>query len=158
MAAANLSDPAAMNLAAASGLTKWPPCRRLQIQIPINLLIIKIALINLMLIDNHLHNFKPNVSYYEFMKLGIFTSSFHNCISDITQSLYLSTVIICCVVKLSLLKLPKSLTPHSSKDICTTYELIKLCNLPALFPNLVSDNTQKSELSLIRHCSTKLKK
>ena len=37
------------------------------------------------------------------------------------------------------------------------YELIKLGSLPALFPGLVSDNTQKSELSLIRHCSTKLK-
>ena len=48
------------------------------------------------------------------------------------------------------------LTPHSSTDRCP-YELIKLGNLPSLFPNLVSDNTQKSELSLIRHCSNKLK-
>ena len=47
-------------------------------------------------------------------------------------------------------------TPHSSTDR-PPYELIKLGNLPNLFPNLVSDTTQKSELSLIRHCSTKLK-
>ena len=48
------------------------------------------------------------------------------------------------------------LTPHSSTDRCP-YELIKLGGLPVIFPGLVSDNNQKQELSLIRHCSTKLK-
>ena len=51
-----LSDPAAMNLAAASGLIKWPPCRRLQIQIPINLLIIKGTLKN------------PGINFHENLK------------------------------------------------------------------------------------------
>ena len=49
------------------------------------------------------------------------------------------------------------LTPHSSTDRCP-YELIKLGNLPSLFPSLVSDITQKSELTVTRHCANKLKK
>ena len=64
------------SLADARGVTKWPPSRDLPM--PVNLLIIKIALmdINLMLINNYLHNFTPHVCFYEFMKLGIITSSF----------------------------------------------------------------------------------
>ena len=49
------------------------------------------------------------------------------------------------------------LTPHSSTDRCP-FELIKLGNLPSLFPNLTSDTTQKSELTVTRHCANKLKK
>merc|ERR1711951_93086 len=49
------------------------------------------------------------------------------------------------------------LTPHSSTDRCP-YELIKLGSLPSLFPSLVSDTTQKSELTVTRHCTNKLKK
>ena len=48
------------------------------------------------------------------------------------------------------------LTPHSSTDRCP-YELIKLGSLPSLFPSLVSDTTQKSELTVTRHCTNKLK-
>ena len=48
------------------------------------------------------------------------------------------------------------LTPHSSTDRCP-YELIKLGNLPSLFPNLISDNLQKSESTVIRHSANKLK-
>ena len=90
------------------------------------------------------------------MKLGIFTSSFQNYISDTTQTLYLLTVIIYCAVKLYLLKLPKSLTPHSSKDVCTTCELINLI-LSELFSGFISDIMQKYKSLLIRHCSIKLK-
>ena len=49
------------------------------------------------------------------------------------------------------------LTPHSSTDRCP-FELIKLGNLPSLFPSLTSDTTQKSELTVTRHCAHKLKK
>ena len=48
------------------------------------------------------------------------------------------------------------LTPHSSTDRCP-YELIKLGSLPSLFPSLISDTTQKSELTVTRHCTNKLK-
>ena len=36
--------------------------------------------------------------------------------------------------------------------------MIKLGSLPSLFPSLVSDITQKSELTVTRHCANKLKK
>ena len=49
------------------------------------------------------------------------------------------------------------LTPHSSTDRCP-FELIKLGNLPSLFPSLTSDTTQKSELTVTRHCANRLKK
>ena len=49
------------------------------------------------------------------------------------------------------------LTPHSSTDRCP-FELIKLGNLPSLFPKLTSDTTQKSELTVTRHCANRLKK
>ena len=62
--------------------------------------------------------------------------------------LYVSLAYICRV---------HGLTPHSSTDRCP-YELIKLGNLPSLFPSLVSDTTQKSELTVTRHCAHKLKK
>ena len=52
-------------------------------------------------------------------------------------------------------KLPKSLTPHSSKDVYTTCELINL-NLPVLFPGLISDIMQKFMPLLNRHCSIHL--
>ena len=60
-------------LAAASVFTKWPTRR--DSSVPVGLLIIKIALmdINLMLIDIYLHNFTPHRCSYELMKLGIFT-------------------------------------------------------------------------------------
>ena len=62
--------------------------------------------------------------------------------------LYVSLAYICKV---------HGLTPHSSTDRCP-YELIKLGSLPSLFPSLVSDITQKSELTVTRHCANKLKK
>ena len=62
--------------------------------------------------------------------------------------LYVSLAYICFV---------HGLTPHSSTDRCP-FELIKLGNLPSLFPSLVSDITQKSELTVTRHCANKLKK
>ena len=49
------------------------------------------------------------------------------------------------------------LTPHSSTDRCP-FELIKLGSLPSLFPKLTSDITQKSELTVTRHCANRLKK
>ena len=49
------------------------------------------------------------------------------------------------------------LTPHSSTDRCP-FELIKLGSLPSLFPKLTSDITQKSELTVTRHCANKLKR
>ena len=49
------------------------------------------------------------------------------------------------------------LTPHSSTDQCP-YELIKLGSLPSLFPKLTSGVTQKSELTVTKHCASKLKK
>ncbi|MEL7079717.1 MAG: hypothetical protein AAGM46_28175, partial [Cyanobacteria bacterium J06582_2] len=49
------------------------------------------------------------------------------------------------------------LTPHSSTDRCP-YELIKLGGIPSLFPSLKSDCTQKSELTVTRHCAGNLKK
>ena len=48
------------------------------------------------------------------------------------------------------------LTPHSSTDRCP-YELIKKGNLPSLFPNLVSDISKKSELTVTRHCTANLR-
>ena len=68
-------------------------------------------------------------------------------VSSKAIDLYTSLAFICKV---------HGLTPHSSTDRCP-YELIKLGNLPSLFPNLISDNTQKSELTVIRHCTNKLK-
>ena len=68
-------------------------------------------------------------------------------VKDKLIDLYTSLAFICKV---------HGLTPHSSTDRCP-YELIKLGGLPVIFPGLVSDNNQKQELSLIRHCSTKLK-
>ena len=62
--------------------------------------------------------------------------------------LYVSLAYICKV---------HGLTPHSSTDRCP-FELIKLGSLPSLFPSLVSDITQKSELTVTRHCANKLKK
>ncbi|MCP4254438.1 MAG: DDE-type integrase/transposase/recombinase [Candidatus Scalindua sp.] len=61
--------------------------------------------------------------------------------------LYVSLAYICKV---------HGLTPHSSTDRCP-YELIKLSNLPSLFPSLISDITQKSELTVTRHCASKLR-
>ena len=49
------------------------------------------------------------------------------------------------------------LTPHTSTDRCP-FELIKMGGLPSLFPGLTSDTTQKSELTVTRHCAGKLKK
>ena len=48
------------------------------------------------------------------------------------------------------------LTPHTSTDRCP-FELIKLGNLPSLFPMLTSDTAQKAELTVTRHCAAKLK-
>ena len=84
-------------LADASEFTKWPT----RMSVPVGLLIIKIALmdINLMLVDIYLHNFTPQVCFYESMKLGILLF-FQSYISDITQTLYLLTVIRHCAVEL----------------------------------------------------------
>ena len=49
------------------------------------------------------------------------------------------------------------LTPHSSTDRCP-FELIKLGSLPSLFPKLTAGVTEKSELTVTRHCASKLKK
>ena len=49
------------------------------------------------------------------------------------------------------------LTPHSSTDRCP-YELIKLGNLPSLFPKLTSGINEKSELTVTRHCANNLKR
>ena len=49
------------------------------------------------------------------------------------------------------------LTPHSSTDRCP-FELIKLGNLPPLFPSLVHDINKTSELTVTRHCADKLRK
>ena len=49
------------------------------------------------------------------------------------------------------------LTPHSSTDRCP-FELIKLGSLPSLFPKLTSGMTEKSELTVTRHCANRLKK
>ena len=49
------------------------------------------------------------------------------------------------------------LTPHSSTDRCP-YELIKLGSLPSLFPKLTAGVTDKSELTVTRHCASRLKK
>ena len=49
------------------------------------------------------------------------------------------------------------LTPHSSTDRCP-FEMIKLGNLPSLFPKLTSGITEKSELTVTRHCANKLKR
>ena len=68
-------------------------------------------------------------------------------VSSKAIDLYTSLAFICKV---------HGLTPHSSTDRCP-YELVKLGNLPSLFPNLVSDNSQKSEITVIRHCTNKLK-
>ena len=38
------------------------------------------------------------------------------------------------------------------------FELIKLGSLPSLFPSLISDISQKSELTVTRHCADKLRK
>ena len=62
--------------------------------------------------------------------------------------LYTSLALICKI---------HGLTPHSSTDRCP-YELIKVGGLPDLFPGLVSDNSQKQELTLTRHCSNNMKK
>jgi hypothetical protein len=48
------------------------------------------------------------------------------------------------------------LTPHSSTDRCP-FELIKKGNLPSLFPCLTSDVSKQSELTVIRHCTAKLR-
>ena len=48
------------------------------------------------------------------------------------------------------------LTPHSSTDRCP-YELIKKGNLPSLFPNLTSDISKQSELTVTRHSTAKLR-
>ena len=48
------------------------------------------------------------------------------------------------------------LTPHSSTDRCP-FELIKKGNLPSLFPHLTSDVSKKSELTVVRQCSDKLR-
>ena len=69
-------------------------------------------------------------------------------VSNKLIDLYTSLALICKI---------HGLTPHSSTDRCP-YELIKVGGLPDLFPGLVSDNSQKQELTLNRHCSTKLKK
>ena len=49
------------------------------------------------------------------------------------------------------------LTPHSSTDRCP-FELIKLGNLPPLFPSLVQDINKTSELTVTRHCTDKLRR
>ena len=49
------------------------------------------------------------------------------------------------------------LTPHSSTDRCP-FELIKLGNLPPLFPSLVQDINKNSELTVTRHSADKLRK
>ena len=69
-------------------------------------------------------------------------------VSSIPIDLYVSLAQICKV---------HGLTPHSSTDRCP-YELIKLGSLPSLFPKLTSGITQKSELTVTRHCAHKLKK
>ena len=94
------------------------------------------------------------MSYHEFIKLGKFTSMFHNCISDFVQSLCLLTVIIHYVIKLSLLKFPKCLTPLS-KDVYTIREFMNL-NFTDLFPGLISDIMQNFMPWLIRYCSFQL--
>lgn len=48
------------------------------------------------------------------------------------------------------------LTPHSSTDRMP-YELIKKGNVPSLFPNLLSDVSKQSELTVTRHCTAKLR-
>ena len=63
-------------------------------------------------------------------------------------------MIINCVFKLSLLKLPKCLTPLS-KVVCITCELINL-NLTDLFPGLISDIMQNFMPWLTRHSSFQL--
>ena len=69
-------------------------------------------------------------------------------VSSKAIDLYVSLAYICKV---------HGLTPHSSTDRCP-YELIKLGSLPSLFPSLVSDISQKSELTVTRHCTGKLRK
>ena len=69
-------------------------------------------------------------------------------VSNKLIDLYTSLALICKI---------HGLTPHSSTDRCP-YELIKVGGLPDLFPGLVSDSSQKQELTLNRHCSNKLKK
>ena len=48
------------------------------------------------------------------------------------------------------------LTPHSSTDRCP-FELIKLGNLPPLFPSLIKDVNKSSELTITRHCADRLR-
>ena len=48
------------------------------------------------------------------------------------------------------------LTPHSSTGRCP-YELIKKGNLPSLFPNLTTDVTKQSELTVTRQSTAKLR-
>ena len=48
------------------------------------------------------------------------------------------------------------LTPHRSTNRCP-YELIKNGNLPSLFPNLTSDISKQSELTVTRHSTAKLR-
>merc|ERR1711942_248750 len=79
-----------------------------------------------------------------------FTSKFFETkmkISNKAIDLYVALAKICNV---------HGLTPHSSTDQCP-YELIKLGSLPSLFPKLTSGVTQKSELTVTRHCANNLK-
>ena len=48
------------------------------------------------------------------------------------------------------------LTPHASTDRCP-FELIKQGNLPSLFPNLTTDVTKQSELTVTKHSAGKLR-
>ena len=48
------------------------------------------------------------------------------------------------------------LTPHSSTDR-KPFELIKQSNLPSLFPRLNSDVSKQAELTVTRHCTSKLR-
>ena len=69
-------------------------------------------------------------------------------VSSKAIDLYVSLAYICKV---------HGLTPHSSTGRCP-FELIKLGSLPPLFPSLISDISQKSELTVTRHCADKLRK
>ena len=69
-------------------------------------------------------------------------------VSNKAIDLYVSLAQICKV---------HGLTPHSSTDRCP-YELIKLGSLPSLFPKLTAGMTEKSELTVTRHCASNLKK
>ena len=98
----------------------------------------------------------------------VFSPSYHPCsngaaergvqlVKDRLKKMNVSSKPIDLYVSLAYICKVHGLTPHSSTDRCP-FELIKLGNLPSLFPSLVSDTTQKSELTVTRHCANKLKK